>query len=119
MSNHAIGLESRKRKEREAGSKPPPPTLALKPEQSRLAASGGNRLLAGYLAHEFLTRGTLLGRPAGPAPAKKSDTGQVRSGSDPPKAPLAYPDVARLLKWDGAHIPGVVNPTELARWLPR
>ncbi|XP_072967977.1 uncharacterized protein [Typha angustifolia] len=73
------------------------------------ATDCGNRLLAGYLAHEFLTCGTLLGRPLDRSrPA-------VKAGSV--KEPLPYADVAYLLRGGGAHIPGVVNPTQLARWL--
>nr|VVV80595.1 unnamed protein product [Nymphaea colorata] len=70
-----------------------------------------NHLLACYLAHEFLTRGTLLGssfrRPEVEPTAK----------AEQPHPRQAYADVACLLKGDGVHLPGIVNPSQLARWV--
>ncbi|XP_020580788.1 uncharacterized protein LOC110024933 [Phalaenopsis equestris] len=81
-----------------------------------------NRLLAGYLAHEFLTKGTLFGKMWPPGRSEpgggSGQSGSVeidRSGSA--RIAKAYEEVAYLLKTDGVHIPGVVNPTQLARWL--
>lgn len=84
-----------------------------------------NRLLAGYMAHEFLTKGTLFGQKFDPARAEavpvsaaepKRKSGQT--GFEPGMKPnRSYADVAQLLKADGAHIPGIVNPTQLARWI--
>ncbi|KAG9446897.1 hypothetical protein H6P81_013025 [Aristolochia fimbriata] len=136
-----LGGVSRKRRERDggAGSSPPPPP----PVQSAAVARAepiDNRLLAGYLAHEFLMNGTLFGQkwdparaeatpPAGPLqsnPNSNSKKAKARGGGAAAAAaaaapiqarPHAYADVAKLLKTDGAHIPGIVNPTELARWL--
>ena len=74
------------------------------------ASAGGNWLLAGYLAHEFLTKGTLLGKqPEG----RRAETSERL----PEKSPTVYDDVAYLLKSDGAYIAGVVNPSQLALWL--
>ncbi|KAK8702020.1 hypothetical protein V6N13_020390 [Hibiscus sabdariffa] len=83
-----------------------------------------NHLLAGYLAHEFLTRETLFGQPfdpppppppppppqtdSAPAPTKRSRADDVESKPDNRQR---YAEVASLLKTDGAHIPGIVNPT--------
>jgi hypothetical protein len=84
-----------------------------------------NRLLAGYMAHEFLTTGTILGQPWDPKsrsdPGKNLKSGSDASGSAPGqvKQMRAYSDVAVILKTDGAHIPGVVNPSQLAQWLQR
>ncbi|KAJ4778137.1 hypothetical protein LUZ62_062394 [Rhynchospora pubera] len=84
-----------------------------------------NRLLAGYLAHEFLTSGTLLGQPwdpkarSDPEKSLKSGSGPAGSKSDQGNDKRAYSDLALILKTDGAHIPGVVNPTQLAQWLRR
>ncbi|KAG0486253.1 hypothetical protein HPP92_008348 [Vanilla planifolia] len=87
----------------------------------------GNRLLAGYLAHEFLTKGTLLGNRWGQARPEPStsgrSTGAVRTGLENEtsvrslQAVKAYAELAHLLKTDGVHVPGVVNPTQLAKWL--
>lgn len=111
-------VASRKRKERDS----PDAQNASAPEPAP-----PNRLLAGYLAHEFLTKGTLLGQRWDPSRAEPQPTpDSMKPDCTPllpadeasaPKKPLAYADVAYLLKTDGAHIPGIVNPTQLARWL--
>lgn len=83
-----------------------------------------NQLLAGYLAHEFLTRGTLLGQPWAPPKGKSSE----ESGGEEGEAAATpcrkseeererYAEVAGLLKGGGTQLPGVVNPTQLARFL--
>ncbi|KAI4311328.1 hypothetical protein MLD38_036233 [Melastoma candidum] len=111
-----------------------------------------NRILAGYMAHEFLTRGTILGQRFDPARAEAVAV----SGAEPRKRPgvaersesprkgkgkekeeeeddkaktttqqqrkkkhPSYADVASMLKVEGAHIPGVVNPSQLVKWLHR
>ncbi|MCL7038591.1 hypothetical protein MKW94_001310 [Papaver nudicaule] len=113
------------------------PTLSA----SAAAASGSkeNQLLAGYLAHEFLTEGTLFGqkwdaaraeanpinprkpnvrRPPGGAVAEvKGGSMMVRPQQQQQKIHSSYPAVANLLRSEGAHIEGIVNPTQLARWL--
>lgn len=86
------------------------------------------------MAHEFLTKGTLLGQKWHPARAEAAPTS---NGSGEPKRPKPaaegsepslkgklkehgeerYAEVARLLKEDGAHVAGIVNPTQLARWI--
>jgi hypothetical protein len=74
-----------------------------------------NKLLAGYLAHEFLTKGTLLGKRF--EPGKMNVDPAQQSGSSKPGN--SYKEVSCLLKADGVHIPGVVNPTQLGRWLQK
>ncbi|KAG0491723.1 hypothetical protein HPP92_004767 [Vanilla planifolia] len=129
MSTHIHPI-SRKRKEREAAAKaellispppisPPPPPISPPPPPT------GNRLLAGYMAHEFLTKGTLFGKRWAQERSEPSSNlaGADRSGSvnDAPahstQAVKAYAEVANLLMTDGVHIPGIVNPTQLAKWL--
>ncbi|GER48315.1 hypothetical protein STAS_25477 [Striga asiatica] len=143
---------SRKRKEREAlfpssSIKPlVPPTAVSRAVSFEIPATtsskcpepdyqplSSNRLVAGYMAHEFLTRGTLFGHkfdparaeaaPVGPAAEHRRNNRQSQAqpsvGAEPggkPK-PQSYGEVANLLKSDGAHIPGIVNPTQLARWI--
>ncbi|XP_021814723.1 uncharacterized protein LOC110757435 [Prunus avium] len=98
-----------------------PPPQAGSNRSPEPASSG--QLLAGYLAHEFLTKGTLLGQPwdtskAEPAPASPDEEAEPRSGSEPHFENLErYVEVADLLKTDGAHLAGIVNPTQLARVL--
>ncbi|KAL9240287.1 hypothetical protein vseg_014525 [Gypsophila vaccaria] len=86
---------------------------------------GSNRVLAGYMAFEFLTKGTLFGQKFDPARAEAVPV----SAAEPKRKPglvepvgvkpsRSYADVAQLVKGEGgAHIPGVVNPTQLARWI--
>ena len=121
-----------------AGSPPPAPPLpwlpsagALPPSLSILspsslpgaagpqagggAGAGGNKLLAGYLAHEFLRRGTLLGeRRLEPSGRKEKEPVLAVPAPEPSRR---YAEVSRLLMAGGARIPGVVNPSQLGRWL--
>ncbi|KAE8681756.1 methylesterase 17-like [Hibiscus syriacus] len=111
-----------------------PPRRVSMPTKKTANPVLSNQLLAGYLAHEFLTRETLFGQPFDPSPPQQSDSGRV-TGEDagPGKRSRAedveaepkqkeenhrrYVEVASLLKTDGAHIPGIVNPGQLARLL--
>lgn len=98
---------------------PPPQAGSNSPPEP--ASSG--QLLAGYLAHEFLTKGTLLGQSwdtskTEPAPASPGEEAEPRSGAEPHLENLErYVEVADLLKTEGAHLVGIVNPTQLARVL--
>ncbi|KAI5680066.1 hypothetical protein M9H77_01293 [Catharanthus roseus] len=99
-----------------------------------------NQLLAGYLAHEYLSKGTLFGEPFDPARAEAIPLSSSRGGVGKPipekrkaeptttttrigkaekqaEKHQKYLEVAELLKADGAHLPGIVNPTQLARFL--
>jgi len=118
-------LGKRKERERElqaaqAQAQAPAPAKAEPGNKPAPAgpAGGNNKLLAGHLAHEFLAHGTLLGRRiepgrAGPAPAP-APVPAARAEPDPKRR---YAEVSWLLMTSGAHIPGVVNPTQLGRWL--
>ncbi|KAL1367655.1 hypothetical protein HN51_021778 [Arachis hypogaea] len=94
-----------------------------------------NQLLAGCLAHEYLTKGTLLGQPwaqvwpESPIVAEKEDCSE-KGGAATTTATTAskvcreteeqrerYAKVASLFKCDGVHLSGVVNPAQLARYL--
>ncbi|XP_057959889.1 uncharacterized protein LOC131152190 [Malania oleifera] len=158
---------SRKRKETDAfhPAQPPMPlSPAARPPGSTAAAAtttssaraaeaiSSNRLVAGYMAYEFLTKGTLFGqkwdparaeavplaapsaeskraRPSqiqsqGPSHSQSQSQGQIvealaspRGAAGTAKRHQSYAEVANLLKADGAHIPGIVNPTQLARWI--
>ncbi|PWZ46153.1 hypothetical protein Zm00014a_035871 [Zea mays] len=116
-----VVLGKRKEREREllqaqplpvaARAEPWNPAPARAAPSASAAAAGDNKLLAGHLAHEFLAHGTLLGRriePSRGAPAP------ARAEPDPRKR---YAEVSWLLVARGAHVPGVVNPTQLGRWL--
>lgn len=90
-----------------------------------------NHLLAGYLAHEYLTKGTLLGQPWAPSRAEgptgeKDDGAEEGEAAEMAPAPCRraeeeekkrYAEVAGLFMGGGTHLPGVVNPTQLARFL--
>lgn len=132
-------LTPTKRKERDEFDAPTPAKL-LKPATSQSQAGSdkaaaaaepdsSNQVLAGYLAHEYLTKGTLFGQPFDPAlsqPVPPVDSRKVtkppvkRDEAEPSKGEEKYQryvEVASLLKRDGAHIAGIVNPTQLARFL--
>jgi len=112
-------LGKRKERERELQAAQAPAPAKAEPGNKPAPAGpagGNNKLLAGHLAHEFLAHGTLLGRRiepgrAGPAPAPAP---AARAEPDPKRR---YAEVSWLLMTSGAHIPGVVNPTQLGRWL--
>jgi len=79
-------------------------------------------LLAGNLAHEFLTHGTVLGRrieaTTSTAPGRRVEaTWQPARPEPEPEPKRRYAEMSWLLMSDGAHIPGVVNPTQLGQWL--
>lgn len=136
--NHAHVGPSVKRKERDGFDDPKPKLARLgiprpgSPEPDPEPASR-NQLLAGYLAHEFLTKGTLFGQPWDPARAEavpvSADPRRLKPSGQKLKAEMSsraepqvernqrYVEVADLLKTDGAHFPGIVNPTQLARSL--
>uniref|UniRef100_A0ACD5Y536 Uncharacterized protein n=1 Tax=Avena sativa TaxID=4498 RepID=A0ACD5Y536_AVESA len=112
-------LGKRKERERELqaqlGSAAPAPTA-----KAELSKPGNdNKLLAGNLAHEFLTRGTVLGRRievTSTFPGHRIEpTWQPARPEPEPKQ--RYAELSWLLMANGAHIPGVVNPTQLGRWL--
>lgn len=158
MRNHARRIlppvASNKRKERESPEflKPSSVTKIAKPNV--VARSGtppvsskapepalSNQLLAGYLANEFLTKGTLMGQPWDPARAEavpvsaasaelrrmkasssySSSSNSSQKGKAEPQAQVGknqrYVEVADLFKADGAHLPGIINPTQLAHFL--
>ncbi|XP_059660313.1 uncharacterized protein LOC132306773 [Cornus florida] len=135
-------MSSNKRKEREEAFECMKPTTKLaKPTFSRADSPtapeavnrvSSNQLLAGYLAHEFLTKGTLFGQQWDPARAEavpvSAELRRLKSIQKAKAEPSSkaevqmekyerYVEVADLFKTDGAHLPGVVNPTQLARLL--
>ncbi|PWA73857.1 hypothetical protein CTI12_AA257410 [Artemisia annua] len=135
--------------------KPVPPRVNASMKSSNSVASPpahGNMLLAGYLAHEFLSKGTLFGELYDPTrdmaepaysaassfsyrtmrqPSHGSASKETRKTSVEarlesienkyqPEPQLTknqrYVEVSELLKI-GGHIPGIVNPSQLARFL--
>ncbi|TVU29181.1 hypothetical protein EJB05_20738, partial [Eragrostis curvula] len=101
-----------------ANAKPAP----LPPPPGAAKGAAGNKLLAGYLAHEFLRFGTLLGeRRLEPPPTRKEKEAAAAPAascaSAAPAPGTRYAEVSRLLMAGGARIPGVVNPSQLGGWL--
>ncbi|VYS69221.1 unnamed protein product [Arabidopsis thaliana] len=86
-----------------------------------------NQLLAGYLAHEFLNNGTLFGElwnptkaQAGPLTTQSIDPRKNKPSHDIEPSDhkrRRYVEVANILRVDGTHLPGIVNPSQLARFL--
>lgn len=122
MSYHSRGFLTpgapRKRKERET------PYSSTSSPQSTVSS---NRLLAGYMAHEFLTKGTLLGQKFDPARAEAvplpGGSAESKRGNPEVEPSIkrteqkSYSEVASILKTEEAHIPGILNPSQLARWI--
>uniref|UniRef100_A0A0D9ZN35 Uncharacterized protein n=1 Tax=Oryza glumipatula TaxID=40148 RepID=A0A0D9ZN35_9ORYZ len=112
-----------KRKERELLAQAPANKALAEPGTNKPAPGPvpNNKLLAGHLAHEFLTRGTLQGRrvePTKPSQAAASHPGEPVPEPEPDAAKRRrYAEVSWLLMASGARVPGVVNPTQLGRWL--
>ncbi|WJX11929.1 hypothetical protein P8452_02475 [Trifolium repens] len=101
-------------------------------QSTKTTTTPSNQLLAGYLAHEFLTKGTLMGKPWLPSSRGKEEEdddddvgGEEGEATEAPpcRRPETkidkerYVEVTALLKSGGTHLPGVVNPTQLARFL--
>lgn len=111
QNHHARPGASRKRKEATTES-----------DFGLATPATSNWLLAGYMAHEFLTCGTMLGRKLYPGwaevgPLVSSPVPQQQHRETKKKAHQSYSDVASVFKNDGTHVPGVVNPTQLAKWI--
>ena len=96
-----------KRKERYHGS--PKPTITKLPKLEGPNPVPTNMLLAGYLAHEFLSKGTLLGRGMGQSSSLQEESQQQKYER--------YVELTLLLKTDGAHLFDIVNPNQLAQFL--
>ncbi|KAF5185789.1 embryo sac development arrest protein [Thalictrum thalictroides] len=85
-----------------------------------------NRLLAGCLAYEFLTQETIFGQKWDPARAEaapvsvKESRNKKRARVEQPQPPVkrkCYEEVSNLLKNEETQIPGIINPSQLVRWL--
>nr|ACG43826.1 hypothetical protein [Zea mays] len=109
-------------------ARPEPDTRSVKPDRPAMrfgakpplpqpgAQVGCNKLLAGYLAHEFLRCGTLLGERRLELPRLKEKDPSASTSTPAPEPSRRYAEVSRLLMAGGARIPGVVNPSQLGRW---
>lgn len=139
MMNHPCrGSTPNKRKDRDFLK----PSRFVKPSFHRAAAktqttskgsepASKNQLLAGYLAYEFLNKGTLFGQAWEPARAEAKPVSEEprklkekRSEGEPNEGQgqlvernERYVEVADLLKGGRVHLPGIVNPTQLAGFL--
>ncbi|KAF3512740.1 hypothetical protein F2Q69_00004170 [Brassica cretica] len=95
-------------------------TGASRKRKDTTESATSNWVLAGYMAHEFLTCGTMLGRKLYPAWAEVGplDTPSPQQHREvKKKTHQSYSEVSSVFKTDGIHIPGVVNPTQLAKWI--
>ncbi|KAK7396448.1 hypothetical protein VNO78_17467 [Psophocarpus tetragonolobus] len=105
---HPLGVgdsSGSKRKQRDHDPSRPKskPLAPLRPEPSQKGPNPmpSNMLLAGYLAHQFLTKGTLLGPSEEESPQQKHER---------------YVEVSLLLKTKGPNLCHIVNPTQLAHF---
>uniref|UniRef100_A0A2P2N856 Uncharacterized protein n=1 Tax=Rhizophora mucronata TaxID=61149 RepID=A0A2P2N856_RHIMU len=79
------------------------------------------------MAYEFLTKGTLFGQKFDPDRAETvplsaggaSSRGKQEAETGSKKEHRSYAEVASILKTQGAHIPGIFNPSQLASWIQR
>jgi len=89
-----------------------------------------NWRLACFMSHEYLTRGTLLGKPWQPQDSnpkcrhENNDKSELRSSSvdqegDESKREKEklYLTLADFLRAGDVHLPGIVNPSQLTAWL--
>ncbi|CAJ1900173.1 unnamed protein product [Sphenostylis stenocarpa] len=117
-----LPLNGAKRKERDDGCpRPKSSSTITKLSKSDKLRSGtesreknpnpvsANMLLAGYLAHEFLSKGTLLGRRMGQLRSLEEESQQQKYER--------YVELTLLLKTDGAQLFDIVNPNQLAHFL--
>ncbi|CAI0386176.1 unnamed protein product [Linum tenue] len=102
-----------------------PATAVIGYDKFTEPVGSNNQLLAGYLAHEFLSKGTLFGEPMRadncPSPiyvkAKKIKPSMEMERETKAMRSERYLEVSKLLKMEGAHLPGIINPTQLAQFL--
>ncbi|KAL4596547.1 hypothetical protein ACB092_12G171000 [Castanea dentata] len=146
-SSATTNNNNNKRKEREKEKEGFNATTITKLPKTATARAGGiglaelvfssNQILAGYLAHEFLTRGTLFGQQWDPTTANQNEAVSKKGEDEKPSGEAEgqveekegddhqqlqhekerYVELANLLKTGGAHLPGIVNPTQLTHFL--
>ncbi|GLJ36422.1 hypothetical protein SUGI_0731320 [Cryptomeria japonica] len=85
-----------------------------------------NRRLACFMAREYLSRGTLLGKPWPPQDSnmtpQENATAQEKKNLQGDKAAsereaLYYTLTTDFFRSDDIHIPGIYNPSQMAAWL--
>ncbi|KVI00386.1 hypothetical protein Ccrd_021340 [Cynara cardunculus var. scolymus] len=127
------GASRLKRKDRESvfpairSPQPPPQKLGRATTvtaSTTIPTSKGmssHKLLAGYMAYEFLTKGTLLGQKFESTVQNQNQSGIEAETEKWRKGKESYKEITSLMmvKSDGGgiHIPGIVNPTQLGRWI--
>ncbi|PKA54155.1 hypothetical protein AXF42_Ash018165 [Apostasia shenzhenica] len=119
MSNNASPFSHKKKPQEQAEA-----SAAVKgasPSTEPAPVPSDNWLLAGYLAHEFLTKGTLFGKRWAAEPAELgsgSASGKARrvglGSCDPPRP--AHTDEAYHVITEGVRLRRVFNPSNLAQW---
>ncbi|KAI3697140.1 hypothetical protein L6452_29925 [Arctium lappa] len=99
-----------------------------------MEVTSSNKLLAGYMAYEFLTKGTVLGQKFESCVKNQNQNlyqnqKQKQSGIEAGETEKwrkekesSYKEITSLMmmKSDhggGIHVPGIVNPTQLDRWI--
>ncbi|GJX16270.1 hypothetical protein Tco_1356553 [Tanacetum coccineum] len=107
-NHHPYGIL--KRKDRD------PPITNTNKKMRMMMTSSSSKLLAGYMAYEFLTKGSVLGH-------NKLDNKTEEKVNE------SYSEITSLImnnngdnsssnsNNDGVCIPGVVNPTQVAKWI--
>jgi hypothetical protein len=74
-----------------------------------------NWRLACFMCNEYLTRGTLLGRPW--PPQDSNPNWHENNDESRREKERLYHTLTDFLQAGDAHLPGIVNPSQLAAWL--
>lgn len=88
---------------------------SLPPRRSVNEKKVVNWRLACFMCNEYLTRGTLLGRPWPPQDSNPNWQ-ENKDGTGSEKERL-YHTLTDFLQAGDVHLPGIVNPSQLAAWL--
>lgn len=139
-SSSSFSIRSRKRKSSEENESSGSKSCSVDDEHDHLKSSKekkrkiANWKLACYLANEYMTNGTLLGRRI----MDQQQHQDCRNGNRPVVLEVPLPDTTEeirkqqqkekqgiiiystimdFLRSDDLHLPGIVNPTQLAAWM--
>lgn len=87
----------------------------LQPQRSVNEKKAVNWRLACFMCNEYLTRGTLLGSPW--PPQDSNPNGQQNNDESRRDKERLYHTLTDFVQAGDVHLPGIVNPSQLAAWL--
>jgi hypothetical protein len=89
----------------------------LSPRRSLNAKKLVNWRLACFMSNEYLTRGTLLGRPWPPQDSNNSKNPDREADESRREKERLYYTLTDFLRAGDVHLPEIVNPSQMAAWL--